>query len=59
MEMPRSFTALLSVYIYSYDGKTVTCNLFELSVVKNGKNAMLFERPDTPCCIPHLRRRGI
>jgi hypothetical protein len=27
--------------------------------VKNGKNAMLFERPDTPCCIPHLRRRGI
>jgi hypothetical protein len=20
---------------------------------------MLFERPDTPCCIPHLRRRGV
>jgi hypothetical protein len=45
--------------VYSYDGKVVTCNLLELSIVKNGACAMLFERPDTPCCIPHLRLRGI
>lgn len=42
-----------------YDGKVITCNLFELSILKYGECEMLFDLPDVPCCMPHLRLRGI
>ena len=49
--------ALVFYIFFNHDGKVATNDPFERFVVKCGKCAMLFERPDKLCCIPHLRRR--